>query len=133
MAKKRYHIVFKRVQELLSNHSSTINHLNHNPKEQEYKKRFSKAHYLVEIEDFLKAFHILQNESYTLQLLNYFESLKFYKILHELMGYKKTEDKRVSSEVLIGLGVLYERDEELYRLFLRQTFVHYSTTQTAKN
>lgn len=133
MPKKRYHIIQKRVKTLLEQHKSDVTSYYDKSKLREYRKRLAKAHYLVEVESFLKQFHFADDTLWSLQLLEYFESATFYTQILALMGCKKHESIKPSEQALHCLDVLQSIDKALYQTFLSQCFLHYHSTQTPKS
>ncbi len=133
MPKKRYHIIQKKVKSLLGKHKSDVTSYYDKPKLREYRKRLAKAHYLVEVESFLKQFRFTDDTLWALQLLGYFESATFYAQLLTLMECKKDEGIKPSEQALLCLDVLQSIDKALYQTFLSQCFLHYHSTQTPKS
>ncbi|CAA6803786.1 MAG: Unknown protein [uncultured Sulfurovum sp.] len=114
-------------------HKSTITTLLGNPQKKEYTKRFAKAQYLVQIEQFLKTFRIDKELAHALKLLSYFESEAFYKVLFGLLKLERFEESKPSEVLMVVLAVLHRHDDKLYAQFLEHTFIHYHTEQTAKS
>jgi len=133
MAKKLYHLPLLKVQNFMQEHKSAITTLLGNPQKKEYTKRFTKARYLLEIEQFLKTFHIDKELAHALKLLSYFESEAFYKVLFRLLKLESFGESKPSEILMIALSVLHKHDEKLYTQFLEYTFIHYHTEQTAKS
>ena len=133
MAKKLYHLPLHRVQTFISKHKSDINSLLNNPQKKEYNKRFAKAQYLLQVEQFLKTFHLDSNLAYGLKLLSYFESEKFYAKMYGFLNLEQFNTHTRSEVVMIVLCVLYRDDEKLYAEFLEHTFIHYHSQERPKS
>lgn len=133
MAKKRYHLPLNRMQTFISKHKSDINSLLNNPHKKEYNKRFAKAQYLLQIEHFLKTFHLDGDLVHALKLLSYFESEKFYAELYGFLNLEQFSDHTRSEVLMMVLSVLCTHNDKLYAEFLERTFIHYHTEQTAKS
>ena len=133
MAKKHYSLPIDKVQLFIETHKSEINSLLNNTQKKEYAKRLAKAQYLLQIEQFFQTFHIDKELGYALQILHYFESESFYKVLFSMLGLEQFSGHKHSEVLLLVLSVLYKYDGTLHAHFLEYTFLHYHTEQTAKS
>ena len=143
MAKHLYHIGFNSIKQYISQNKSILNsYISDNDKIQ-VSKLFGKAYYEVAMYEFMKAYKIINDTKYSLQVLNVFKSNIFVDTLFSRLGLdmfenmankNKNRDKKAIFYTFVyflfenGNDEKENKTESIKDKLFRHYFLHYLST-----
>jgi len=129
LAKKLYAVPLKKVLALVAEHKSAFKALTKNRQHLEYAKLLGKSYLCLEVEKFIKFFHIDKDTLYALKTLESFHSKVF---IHELSlrlnfsQYALEKHNIETKEFFYGyMYLLQSVDKALFEHFLEKLFIHH--------